>query len=161
MKYPALFLLSASLLVLSAPEGRAAEQLTTQSLTLPNLSAQISFVRTAEGQPMIIARFTTKDSDKNNVYCLSAYRDLQYVLRDSSGNVIPVNADAWKTNLDAVTEHDLQPRCEGVKAERKESRALLLALYPGLAHGAYSLQITLAPRGRTDRAAFAPIKIEV
>lgn len=132
----------------------------TQAASVSDVRVTISLSRAVmHNALMIIATFTTDTPDSADVYCLSGYRDLQYVLRNAAGNVIPVNPDAWKFP-DQVNYWGAGP-CEAVKIPRKESRVLIPELYPNLSPGTYTLQVTLAPRGRAGRAPFRPIQIEV
>ena len=55
---------------------------TSRAATLPNLTAQVSVDYNAVGQAMVIVDFSTDDPKKQNVYCLSSFQDLQFVLRD-------------------------------------------------------------------------------
>jgi hypothetical protein len=152
-----------SFLLLAAfcgPIAGAAHGAYAQKASVSDVRAKISVDHAAlSGSILIVAIFSSEAPDTANVDCLSGYRDLHYVLRDSSGRVISVNPDAWKTP-DQVNSYGNAP-CETVKSRQRESRVLLSSLYPGLSPGTYTLQITLAPRGRSGRAAFRPILVDV
>ncbi len=103
------------------------------------------------------------------VGCLSAYRDLQYELRDTDNRIVPVNQRTLKSppyegpgTINHATKGDRHDGCaakapQGVWPEF----ARFSALYPNLPSGKYTLHITFAPHGTTQHADFAPIPISV
>lgn len=51
--------------------------------------------------------------------------------------------------------------CKAMKDNKAYRVVLLFDLYPELRPGTYTLQITLAPRGTSDKASLAPITIKI
>jgi hypothetical protein len=136
----------------------------SQTLSLPDLSARVHLVYTSDGRPVLVVLFSTSDPDHHTVACVSAHRNLQYVLRDSSGTIVPVNPDGWKYP-DGVKSSGFGPGgikdpCANPVAEM-QIRVLLSDFYPKLSHGTYTLQITVAPRGQSGRAISAPMTVKI
>lgn len=156
---------SASLLIFFATSIAALPQAAshqTQTVSLPQLTAQISVDYTAVGhRAMIIATFSTSDRRQYNVNCLSAYRDIDYVLRNSAGAVMRIDSNARKNAVVIMTDQETKMPCEHMPWTQKQSRALLGVLYPEAPHGTYVLDMTLAPRGRSDRARLAPVTVQL
>jgi hypothetical protein len=129
-----------------------------QSVSLPYLTAEVSIGYTASNRALVLVTFSTSDRAKENVNCLNAYRDIKYVLRGASGATMKGDPTAWTRELDTMTEQYSHP-CEQLGWKVKYSRALVGALFPNAAHGQYMLYMTLAPRGRSDTAAFQPVVV--
>ena len=144
--------------------GSGDETLHAASTSFLTATFQLDYLPVGS-QPVLLVTFSTNDPEHHSVYCVNAYRDLRYVLRDASGKVMPVNADAWKTNVDPIYGGGgyvpgAPDPCKTVKAPVHQSRVLLRALYPNVPHGTYTLQVMLAPRGgKTAESAFAPISV--
>lgn len=131
-----------------------------QSVNIPHLEAKAWIDYTPYSHEAIVFFvFTTDNRDKEKVNCLNAYRDVQYVLRNSQGKVMPQDAEAWKKMPDTVTSQGMGYDCHVLPWTVKNSRAFLNIIYPTVPHGTYSLQIILAPRGSAARAVFSPIAV--
>jgi hypothetical protein len=169
MKALTLFTLCAALLVGSTSYiARAQQTAVSKTVSVPNLTVSIAAHYTAYvNRPVLFEEFSTNDPQNHSLYCVSGYLDVHYILRDSSGKVVPINKEPWKMGSDIPygTETGFVPgapdACKTVKTARAERRVLLTDLYPGLRHGSYSLQITLAPRGRSDHATSAPMTVTI
>jgi|GEM_PF-5145824 len=160
-----LWILLLSLMVYRPAPGQNAP---TRTLSVPNLTVQISLVNNYAGQPMLIEDFSTDDPNGDSVLCVAGHLDLEYVLHDSSGDVVPINRDASKMHSDIPpmgggggNVPGAPDPCKTIRIAKTERRLLLTDLYPGLPHGTYTLQITLAPRGSSDRAEAAPITLSI
>lgn len=159
---------SALLLMLGLTQGGLAQE-STRTLSVPHLSVHISLDYNAVSQPMLIESFSTDDPNYHSVYCMSGYLDLRYVLRDSSGKVVPMNTEPWKIRGAGDIPYGTQTGhvpgaadpCKTVKVARAYRRLLLHVLYPQIPHGTYSLQVILAPRDRIDRATSVPIPLSI
>ena len=134
---------------------------TAQSASIPHLNVQVWVDYTASHKPFVRVVFSTDNRKQENVNCLNAYRDIHYVLRDSSGRVMPQDPEAWKKELDTVTSQGQGYDCGVLPWTVKYSRAFLETLFPSAPHGIYTLQMALAPRGRNDRATFTPVTVEL
>jgi hypothetical protein len=148
----------------SAWAQQSSESQNTVSISFLTATYQLDYLPVGS-QPVLLVTFSTNDPEHHSVYCVNAYRDLKYVLRNAAGKVMPVNVDAWKTNVDRISGGGgyvpgAPNPCSTVKASVHQSRVLMRALYPDVPHGSYTLQVILAPRGgKTAEAAFAPISI--
>ena len=148
MKTLALVSFSAVLFVISTSDLANAQQTAvSQIVSVPNLAVQISLAYTAYvNKPVLFEEFSTNDPQNHSLYCVSGYLDVHYVLRDSSGKVVPIDKEPWKMGSDIPygTETGFVPgapdACKTVKTARAERRVLLSDLYPGLRHGSYSLR---------------------
>ena len=148
------------LAALCVPLAGTAQGIPAQSASVSDVRAKISIDHeSTHGGVVIVVTFTSDTPETAHLKCLSGYLDLQYVLRDAAGKVIPIDPDAWKTP-DQTNYYNNGP-CSLSPLRRHGSRVLLSALYPGLAPGTYTLQIALAPRGRAGRAIFQPIQLDV
>jgi hypothetical protein len=134
---------------------------------VPDMTVQISLVYNA-GVPMLMEAFSTDDPNDHSVLCVEGHLDLHYVLRNSLGAVVPINTDESKMHSDlppAGGSEGVVPGapdpCKTLKVAKAERWLLLSDLYPGLPHGTYTLQITLAPRGSASRATAAPITLNI
>ncbi|MGP8099148.1 MAG: hypothetical protein ACLQHL_00055 [Candidatus Cybelea sp.] len=125
---------------------------------------EVSVERTSGDQLILAEEFTTDSPYQHSVICASGIYDMKYLLRDSSGKAIsksPKAGDApvWGSGQNVVGRVDATPSadpCKTVGANRQRRVLLLSDLYPNLAHGTYTLRVTLAPRDSHERAALAP-----
>lgn len=102
------------------------------------------------------------------IACVSAYRDVHFELRDGAGNVIPINQQALEnprygesSDVWSVSKSGSEIPCADQALQQQKLVAFLTPLYPHLSPGSYTLRIAFAPRGRTQRAKFAPVRISV
>jgi hypothetical protein len=148
-----------------------------RSASVPHLKVTVSVERTSGGQLMLVEEFTTDSPYQHSVICVSGIYDMQYLLRDSSGNVIsksqrakeaapifggggtpsgPTRVGASPIGPMRVGPSPRPDPCRSIGANRQQRRVVLSELYPNLKHGTYTLQATLAPRDSHDRAVLAP-----
>jgi hypothetical protein len=168
MSLRVLFLIGA--LVLTA-SGRLVASPTNEPLirgaALSTVAVKVTLTYTATHEAMLIADFSTKDPERHSVSCLSAFRDLTYILRDESGKVVPGDPEAWKKHIEVAAGGGGYARgaspdsCSKIKVAINERRVLLSYLYPNLPRGTYTLQIGLAPRGSGKLAELAPITLSL
>ena len=122
-----------------------------------------------------------KKGGAGRIRCLSSYLDIHYELRDATGTVVPVDADALKRfhSIDGATSTyqsgyagptKIQwtgtppPACpyfDPLGQKVLLNHALLADIYPRLGPGTYTLALTFAPRGVKETAAFLPALIHV
>ena len=129
----------------------------------PLLRASINTVVTAS-----MSIFRASRGSTVHIACLSSHRDLRYELRDSSGKVVPINEQALKPYGESTWAGPVYVKgkgkdvpCADQEWQQTKLVTILAPLYPDLAPGTYTLQITFAPRGHTHQARFAPIRITV
>jgi hypothetical protein len=147
--------------VLGPPLG---QERATRSASLPHLSVKVSLARTSGGQLMLAEEFTTDSPYQHSVICASAIYDMEYLLRDSSGKAISKSVKArdmpvWSSGQNVVGPANAARTpdpCKTIGANREERVVALSDLYPHLAHGSYTLRVTLAPRDSHERAVLAP-----
>lgn len=162
MRFHLTLALCVALLAISCTSPALAQQvITRQTETLSHLTANLSIVYKPDHKAVIIVLFSTDSRSKQNVNCLNAYRDIQYKLRDSSGQVMHGDPAAWTKAYDATFQQYFEHPCDKLPWTEKDSRALLDVLYPNLPHGTYTLEMTLAPRGRSDRVPFLPVTLQL
>lgn len=158
------FLGATTCVAIAAPTG-----LFKQTVSVSGTSANVDIAPTAQGTGYIVTAVFRTSGGAVRAACLSAYRDLIYVLHDSTGHIVPINQNAVN-NPPGSESHDYfsvsTRRSPGVSCEKSADRqavrlARLDALYPHVGPGTYILQIYLAPRGLTQRAAFTPIEVTV
>lgn len=131
-----------------------------RTLSLPHLRLETGLGHNGYGA-VLFEGFYTDDPVHYSVYCRTAFADVQYELRDATGKIVPM-ARPWKPGTEVVEDSGVgyvpdQPHpCETVKSAKNERKIFLPWVYPNLPHGKYTLKITLAPRGRTDRAEATP-----
>ena len=162
MKYMfRIFCLFSVIAIITVSTVRAQPQRPAQVRTVGHLTARVSVIYTAQDNRAIVdAIFTTTNRAQYNVRCFNAYRDIHYILRNSAGKIMAVDANAWKTHFDGMTQWDTIP-CENAPWAQKESRAELSALFPTAPHGTYTLTMILAPRGGMTQAKFAPVIVQL
>jgi len=141
-----------------------------QTAAIPGVSAEVSVNPNAMGTDYIVRAVFSTSGRSLHAACLSAYRDLRYVLHDATGHLVAVDQNAIKhPPADESTDYysvSTAPAGAATTCEKSADRqairiARLGALYPHVAAGTYTLQLYLAPRGVTDSAAFAPIQVIV
>jgi hypothetical protein len=141
-----------------------------ESASLPYLTLKVTLTRTVDGTPRLDEEFSTSDPANHNVFCISGFFDVEYLLKDASGRIMPATKDPWRrgTDMQYVSGMSWNPKgpsgpdpCKAIKADKAFRFILLSYYYPSLRPGTYTLQITLAPRGRSDRATLAPLAIKI
>ena len=141
-----------------------------QTAAIPGVSAAVSVNPNAMGTDYIVRAIFSTSGSSLHAACLSAYKDLRYVLRDASGHLVAVDQNTIKhppadesTDYYSVSTAPVGAAtvCEKSADRRAIRIARLSALYPHAAAGTYTLQLYLAPRGVTNSAAFAPIHVIV
>ena len=135
-----------------------------QTASLAPITADVRVVYTPQDhKALVIAVFTTTDPTKYSVNCLSVYRDVKFTLRDSSGQIMQMDSDAWKSHADYSTEQYANTPCERLPQSwtKKDSRAFLQDLYPSVPHGTYSLEMLIAPHGLSHYATLAPFEVQL
>ena len=147
------------------PTGAVAQVQSVASL--PYLTLKVTLTHTVSGIPRLVEEFSTSDEQHHNVFCISGFRDVQYVLRDQAGAIVPAIKEPWKRGTDmqyfgdvTTGPHGSDP-CKTLKDDKAYRIVLLSDLYSKLSPGTYSLQITLAPRGTTDRANLPPMTVKI
>jgi hypothetical protein len=163
MKTPLTLVPLTLLLALGAYVPGAAQN-TTRTLSIPGLTVQVSLTRNYAGEPMLIEDFSTNDPKRHSVYCTSGLLDLQYVLRDASGRIVKQDTSEMGSDIvagDGGYVRGAPDPCKTVQSSRSQRRVLLSDFYPNLPHGTYQLQITLAPRGQSERTQAAPVTINI
>jgi hypothetical protein len=130
-------------------------QTTVERQTVTTATSQLSMVLTYPhpvsygtiGGDFITIRMSA--SDGSNLSCVQGYLDFKYILRDASGNVVPIDS---RTLADPpADETNIDPRygtprwCKMVITDRKVV-VNLSALYPHLKEGDYTLDIRFDPR---------------
>jgi len=154
------------LVAVATPRLGLGQENVVRSASIPHLRVEVSIERTSAGQPMLVEQFTTDSPYQHTVICVSGIYDMKYVLRGSSGAVISKSESAGDAPpfggggtpigpTRAGTTPTPDP-CKTTGANTQQRRVLLYELYPHLAHGTYTLQITLAPRGTHDQAVLSP-----
>jgi hypothetical protein len=111
---------------------------------------------------------STSDPKNHSVYCFDGLRDLEYVLHDSNGEIIPLTS-TWKDHLDFMSSFSpYNPKgpngpdpCRAIKASETHPKVRLSWLYPSLQPGSYTLQVILAPRGTAGRATTPALTIMI
>ena len=166
MKYPALFPISGLLFALAVSQPGSAQETTIRTASLPYLTLKVTLFTDNEGKPALYELFSTNDPYKHSVFCMSGFDDVQYLLRDASGQLVAVNKAARKSGSDIISGGGgyavgAPNSCKGIFGERVLRRLALSWLYPQLSPGTYSLQIILAPRGTPNRATLTPLTIKI
>lgn len=135
-----------------------AAPLLEKRITLAGISATIHVTEPAENQYIISVSFPA--GSKYPVGCLSAFRDFRYDLRDSAGNIVPVNQHALAhPPYDGPVVNGPPRPCSLRGAGGWGVRAQLSSLYPNLPSGTYSLTITFVPHGTGKIAVLPPVSI--
>lgn len=159
-----LFVISIVMTVILSWNSAAAAQ-GDRRISLPFITLQISLSHNYLRDIIIIETFSTNDPVHHNVLCRSGFLDVRYTLRNSAGDIVPVNKEPWTRGSDQVLGSAANmpgaDPCATAHTPVSERRVLLSNLYPDLPHGTYSLQITLAPRGRADSVSAQPITITI
>ncbi len=150
----------------------AGAQEITGKVSLSTVSLKVTILKDDKNSPILREEFTTTDPYEHSVFCMSGFFDVQYTLRNSSGQIIPVNKEPWKYGSDRISGGggipsaargpvQLEDPCKEVKAPLDDRQFPLSYLYPNLEPGFYTLQLTLAPSGTSERAAMVPFVISV
>jgi hypothetical protein len=156
----ALFVAACGISALAQEQVRAA--------SLPYLTVRVALTHTPAGVPRLEETFSTNDPRNHNLYCISGFLDLKYVLRGSAGKEIPASKDPWTRGTDMQYSRGMSwnPKgpegsdpCKAIKTDKAFRVVLLPVLYPNLPHGMYTLRVVLAPRGTGDRATSAPLAL--
>lgn len=138
--------------------------------SLPYLTLKVTLTRTVSGIPRLVEEFFTSDEQHHNVFCISGFKDVQYVLRDQTGAIVPAIKEPWKRGTDMQYSGGMSwnPKgpngsdpCKAIKDDKAYRIVLLSDLYSKLNPGTYSLQLTLAPRGTNDRASLPPMTVKI
>lgn len=158
----------AALALLVAASGASALAQEVGVASLPYMTVKVTLTRTAAGVPRLEEAFSTNDSRNHNVFCISGFLDLQYVLKDATGKEIPPSKAPWTRGTDMQYSGGMSwnpkgpegsDQCKAIKTDKAFRVVLLPVLYPDLPHGMYTLRIVLAPRGTGDRATSAPLAV--
>ena len=110
----------------------------------------------------VTAVFHAPNDTPVQLFCLSVIQDFHYELRNSSGAVIPVDPRVFSESALAPGWSEPGP-CATREHTGGRSTSLmpLAAFYPRVPPGAYTLQVTFAPRGLSQQVALRPITITV
>jgi hypothetical protein len=139
------------------------------SASVPPYTVKVEVLRATDQQDdVLLEQISTSDPENHSVYCFDGLRDLEYVLRDNSGEIIPL-ADTWRNHVDFMSGYgQYNPKgpngpdpCKAIKAPETNPRVQLSWLYPSLKPGTYTLQVILAPHGTTGRAATPALTITI
>jgi hypothetical protein len=138
-----------------------------ETVTIADVAASVSLRQTAREEVQVIVDF---ESPTYPVACLSPYRDLHFVLRDSQGRLVKINtqtlhqppAEGYGTFNHVRSANAGKPyNCSNDKTKKQTTWVRLSQLYPNLSPGTYSLTITFAPQAITQQRSFAPFTIVV
>jgi hypothetical protein len=156
---------AALLYAMALPEGALAQEQQVETAALPYTSVTLTLTR--ESNPWyysIVWKFATSDPEHHSVVCASGFEDLEYTLVDASGRIIPQAKDPA---VHLLSDYPIsspgsgsQRPCE-MKLSERTGFAHLSWFYPGLEAGAYTLQVTLAPKGSSDRAKIGTFAITI
>lgn len=144
----------------------AEEDAAQRTMSLPHLRLEISLGHNGQEDAVLFEGFHTDDPIHYSVYCRTASLDVQYELRGASGNIIPMRRP-WEPGTEVVLDSgagyvpDWPDPCKTAMSAKNERKVLLRGLYPGLPHGAYTLKVTLTPRGGRDSAASEPFPVRM
>lgn len=164
MKYYPCLAFGVVLSTLGVSVALAQQIVASQTVSVPRVTAKVLVTQANNHSAVIDVRFSTysrtgyRTSGTYNVNCLSGYRDIRYVLRDSAGKILPMNANAWKNHGDILKSY--LGTCKQWPWTTKTSVVSLSDLYPNVPRGRYTLQMTLAPRDLAERASFTPVHIQ-
>lgn len=147
------------------PPRAGLSQSMLKTLSVQNLSVQVSLDHNVAGQPVLVETFLTNDPDHHSVYCASGFLDLHYTLRDASGHIVPADKEPWKHSGDGfpstlvANKPNAPDPCKTLKVAKVQRRVLLSAFYPDVPHGTYTLEIELTPRGAFGTDTTGPITV--
>ena len=156
--------------MLSSPVRAQSPGVIGQTVTAGGVTTTMNVSPIGRNDWMVEFRFESKTYP---VGCLSAYRDARYELRNSRKQIVPVDQQTLAHppyDGPSVVEPVSMRFSDRTKCSAPNgvwlTRAKISALYPNLAPGAYSLKITLVPRGSVAPAAathieFAPVTLSV
>jgi hypothetical protein len=162
MKRECLFV-GALLAAAITPHGALAQEGAVRTAAISHLKVSVVLSLTSSGRWMLVENFTTDDPNGHSVWCIFGARDMKYILRDSSGKNIPASGraepDAAFNAYQAMSgvSNYSENFCKAMHVEFQQRRILLDTLYPGLSPGTYTLQLILAPKDSSERAALAPL----
>lgn len=156
------------LALLLAATPTSSQQLYNQTVSANRVSATVTVTRFSSKDYEISVHYRTPEDESYPLACLSAYRDFQYVLRNSSEQLIPVDQRTLAhppSELKSVTvrsvDNNHTENCASYKTHEWGGFAILSKLYPNLPNGNYTLQVRFAPRGIAQHADLGPIPIDV
>jgi hypothetical protein len=137
----------------------AAAQTVSGSIPFLHLSASI---RTSSGgEPVIVEIFKTTDPEQHSVVCISGLHDLRYQLVTALGTAVSIRQNLNIADTDSqgfMYKRGAPDPCKTRKDGLAGRVIEVVSLYRNLPRGTYKLIITLAPRGRSERAVLAPLR---
>lgn len=138
----------------------------SQTVTLDGVVVRVTVRTDSSGSPkkthwISVGFHVDNGSSFVNKDCLTANRDFRYQLVNNDGREIPINQRVLdQTNVSPVSSVPGTGSCK--TRPGWSSRLLPLGpLYPKLPFGAYTLHMTFAPRGFSEEAALAPLRLVV
>jgi hypothetical protein len=143
-----------------------AQEGATRVASVSYFTLRVHLNKNYAGIPKLVEYFSTTDPANHSVACVSAFLDVKYALHDASGKLVPIDQEPWKHGLDQTigsfgyVAGEPDP-CKTIKQDMAIRTVLITYFYPSLAHGSYTLQVTLAPRGTDSRATLAPIGLTI
>jgi hypothetical protein len=150
------------------PHTAYAQEGAVRTATISHLKVSVVLSLTSSDRWMLVENFTTDDPKGHSVYCIFGARDMRYILRDSSGKVIPATGRASPDaafvayqSISGVSNYSEKFCTTMYGVEFQQRRILLDTLYPGLPHGSYTLQLILAPKDSTEQATLAPLTFRI
>jgi hypothetical protein len=155
--------------LLLTPSNAMAQFSAPVSASAPPYSVRVTVLRATDPiYDVLYEAISTSDPQNHSVYCLDGLLDLEYVLRDSSGKIVPL-ADTWRDHVDfMMNSPPYNPKgpngpdpCKGIRIAETHAKVWFSWLYPSLKRGTYTLQVILAPRGTTDHAITPPFTISI
>lgn len=135
-------------LVTCVPLQGRAQMGAWRAASVPHLTLRVRLDTDDAGLPKLTEYFSTDDPQNHSVACVSGFLDVSYVLRDRLDRVIP------------SAPHPAHNACTTLEQAEATRSVLISNLYPNLASGIYTLQITLTPRDQLERADLSPLTVE-
>lgn len=149
-----------------------ADESNAREAEVQGVTVKVTTYYTASDHLGLAVVFHSSDAQRYNVYCVSAYYDLQYELRDEQGRIIPVNSDPshWHGDIQTGNEEgpfdapdlsipEARDPCRRIKVADAYRGVLLSDFYPDLPEGKYTLVIRVAPRGLSEGETLAPMTL--
>lgn len=131
----------------------------TRSISLSWLTIKASLYTTHSAGLVLGEHFSTNDPTHHSVACISPVLDVDYVLENSRGGVVPLGTEsAFEPVMGAgPAPTGATDDCRRIKVSAAAVAAPIKKLFPSLSAGRYILRITLAPREFGKSAPLAPI----
>jgi hypothetical protein len=150
-------------MVLLTTSSATSQELTRAVLTSGDIRVELLLDGVPADRALMVT-FTSTNPQKHSVICLSAHRDLVYVLKDSSGAIIPVAAK-FRDLPDPHTGSNFGPGAFkdycAIPVSKRQTRIYLSDLYPKLPSGDYKLWVTFVSRDHQASTVPIPMSIKV